>query len=168
MLRGERGAGSSVALKRAVLCVVLRETRAHDNDTRPCRANSSARLGALATDATGELYVLRHDGDAFGVYRAQIRIFEETDQVRLASLLEAITAELWNRSFRARCGTASRITFSKEQFPRLVAKTGYTFHAAPGRTTDSGLALDRELFTLAPYRRSSFPRPVILPLLSLR
>ncbi|GBP96946.1 hypothetical protein EVAR_77059_1 [Eumeta japonica] len=57
------------------------------NRDRVC-ANSSARLGALATDATGELYVLRHDGDAFGVYRAQIRIFEETDQVRLASLLE--------------------------------------------------------------------------------
>ncbi|GBP00183.1 hypothetical protein EVAR_62511_1 [Eumeta japonica] len=66
------------------------ETRAHDNDTRhtSCVQTQSARLGALATDATGELYVLRHDGDAFGVYRAQIRIFEETDQVRLASLLE--------------------------------------------------------------------------------
>ncbi|GBP03465.1 hypothetical protein EVAR_91023_1 [Eumeta japonica] len=58
------------------------------NRDRVVCANSSARLGALATDATGELYVLRHDGDAFGVYRAQIRIFEETDQVRLASLLE--------------------------------------------------------------------------------
>ncbi|GBP94784.1 hypothetical protein EVAR_60134_1 [Eumeta japonica] len=73
------------------------------NRDRVVCANSSARLGALATDA-GELYVLRHDGDAFGVYRAQIRIFEETDQVRLASLLEAITAELWNRSDGSREG----------------------------------------------------------------
>ncbi|GBP89490.1 hypothetical protein EVAR_52540_1 [Eumeta japonica] len=69
------------------LAAAVATKRAHDNDTRPCRVCKLKRsLGALATDATGD--VLRHDGDAFGVYRAQIRIFEETDQVRLASLLE--------------------------------------------------------------------------------
>ncbi|GBP02303.1 hypothetical protein EVAR_85400_1 [Eumeta japonica] len=69
-----------------------------DNDTRPCRVCKLKRsLRRARHGCDGELYVLRHDGDAFGVYRAQIRIFEETDHASLASW-RAITAELWNRS----------------------------------------------------------------------
>lgn len=33
-------------------------------------------LGALATYTPGQLYVLRHDGDTFGVDRAQIGVLE--------------------------------------------------------------------------------------------
>ena len=47
-----------------------------------------ARLGALATDAAGELDVLGHDGHALGVDRAQVGVLEEADQVRLGGLLQ--------------------------------------------------------------------------------
>ena len=40
------------------------------------------RLGALATDAAGELDVLGHDGDTLGVDGAKAGVFEETNEVR--------------------------------------------------------------------------------------
>ena len=46
------------------------------------------RLGALATDATSKLDVLRHDGHALGVDGAQVGVLEETDEVRLGRFLE--------------------------------------------------------------------------------
>jgi len=45
-------------------------------------------LGALATDATGQLDVLGHDGDALGVDGAEVGVLEETDEVGLRGLLE--------------------------------------------------------------------------------
>eukprot|EP01043_Picozoa_sp_COSAG02_P034647 COSAG02_NODE_2435_length_8869_cov_63.273774_5_plen_221_part_00 len=45
-------------------------------------------LSALATDAAGQLDVLRHDGDALGVDGAEVGVLEEADQVGLACLLE--------------------------------------------------------------------------------
>ena len=45
-------------------------------------------LGALATDAAGELNVLGHDGDALGVDGAEVGVLEEADQVRLGGLLQ--------------------------------------------------------------------------------
>eukprot|EP01043_Picozoa_sp_COSAG02_P000006 COSAG02_NODE_1_length_108762_cov_456.708287_6_plen_143_part_00 len=45
-------------------------------------------LSALATDAAGQLDVLRHDGDALGVDGAEVGVLEEADQVGLAGLLE--------------------------------------------------------------------------------
>ena len=45
-------------------------------------------LSALATDAAGQLDVLRHDRDALGVDRAQVGVLEEANQVRLRGLLE--------------------------------------------------------------------------------
>ena len=45
-------------------------------------------LGALATDAAGELNVLGHDGDALGVDGAAVGVLEEADQVRLGGLLQ--------------------------------------------------------------------------------
>ena len=47
------------------------------------------RLRALATDATGKLDVLRHDGHTLGVDRAQVGVLEEADKVRLGRLLES-------------------------------------------------------------------------------
>ena len=47
-----------------------------------------AHLGALATDAAGQLDVLGHDGHALGVDRAQVGVLEEANQVRLGGLLE--------------------------------------------------------------------------------
>lgn len=45
-------------------------------------------LSALSADAAGQLDVLRHDGDTFGVDGAQVGVFEETDQVGFAGLLK--------------------------------------------------------------------------------
>lgn len=45
-------------------------------------------LGPLAPNAACQLDVLWHDGDAFGVNRAKVRVLEETDQVRLTGLLQ--------------------------------------------------------------------------------
>ena len=46
-------------------------------------------LSSLATDTSGQLDVLGHDGHTFGVDGAQVGVFEETDQVSLASLLQS-------------------------------------------------------------------------------
>ena len=46
------------------------------------------RLGALATDAAGELDVLGHDGHALGVDGAEVGVLEEADEVSLGGLLE--------------------------------------------------------------------------------
>lgn len=48
---------------------------------RPC-------LGALTTDAAGQLDVLGHDGHTLGVDGAQVGVLEETHQVSLAGLLQ--------------------------------------------------------------------------------
>ena len=46
------------------------------------------RLGALTTDAAGELDVLGHDGHALGVDGAEVGVLEEADEVSLGRLLE--------------------------------------------------------------------------------
>ena len=46
------------------------------------------RLRALATDAAGQLDVLRHDGDALGVDGAKVGVLEEANEVGLGRLLE--------------------------------------------------------------------------------
>ena len=45
-------------------------------------------LGALATDAAGQLDVLGHDGHALGVDGGQVGVLEETHQVGLGGLLQ--------------------------------------------------------------------------------
>ena len=47
-----------------------------------------AHLSTLAADSSGQLDVFRHDGDSLGVDGAQVGVFEKTDQVGLASLLQ--------------------------------------------------------------------------------
>merc|ERR1712131_550422 len=42
----------------------------------------------LATDATGQLDVLGHDGDTLGVDGAQVGVLKQADEVSLRSLLE--------------------------------------------------------------------------------
>ena len=46
------------------------------------------RLGALATDAAGELDVLGHDGNTLGMDGAQVGVLEKTNEVSLSGLLE--------------------------------------------------------------------------------
>lgn len=45
-------------------------------------------LGSLASDASGKLDVLGHDGDSLGVDGAQVGVFEESDEVGLAGFLQ--------------------------------------------------------------------------------
>lgn len=45
-------------------------------------------LGTLASDASGQLDVLGHDGDTLGVDGAQVGVLKQTDEVSLASLLK--------------------------------------------------------------------------------
>lgn len=46
-------------------------------------------LCAFASDPARQLDVLGHDGDAFRVNRAQVGVFEETDEVSFAGLLQS-------------------------------------------------------------------------------
>jgi len=46
------------------------------------------RLSAFAADSAGELDILGHDGDALGVNRAQVGVFEQTHQIRLRRFLQ--------------------------------------------------------------------------------
>ena len=45
-------------------------------------------LGMLTTDAAGKLDVLGHDSHMPGVKCAQVGVFENTDQIRLACFLQ--------------------------------------------------------------------------------
>ena len=46
------------------------------------------KLSTFATDTTGQLDVLWHDGDTLGVDSAQVGVFEETNEVSLGSFLQ--------------------------------------------------------------------------------
>ena len=52
------------------------------------RDHISKHLRALATDATGELNVLGHDGHALGMDGAEVGVREEANKVGLRGLLE--------------------------------------------------------------------------------
>lgn len=51
-------------------------------------ARCSHRLSTFTADTASELDVFRHDGDTLRVDGAQVSVFEKTDEVRLAGLLE--------------------------------------------------------------------------------
>ena len=44
-------------------------------------------LRSLSSNTTSELHVLGHDGDTLGMNGTQIRVLEESDEVRLRGLL---------------------------------------------------------------------------------
>ncbi len=43
----------------------------------------------LASDSSGELHVLGHDGNSLGVDGAEVGVFEETDEVALGGFLKS-------------------------------------------------------------------------------
>ena len=49
----------------------------------------SSRLSTFSTDTASQLDILGHDGDTLGVDGAQVGVFEKTDEVSLASLLQS-------------------------------------------------------------------------------
>ena len=46
-------------------------------------------LSSFTTDSSGQLHILRHDGHTLGMDRAQVSIFEQSNQVRFASFLKS-------------------------------------------------------------------------------
>ena len=52
------------------------------------REGQSSTLGALTTEATGQVDILGLDGDTLGVDGSQVGIFKERDEVGLGGLLE--------------------------------------------------------------------------------
>ncbi len=74
-------------------------------------------LGALSADAAGQLDVLRHDGDTLGVDSAQVGVFEETDQVGLASLLKGHDS----RALEAEIGLEVLGDFTDQPLERQLA-----------------------------------------------
>merc|ERR1712048_907502 len=45
--------------------------------------------GSLASDSSGQLHVLWHDGDSLGVDGAEVGVFEKTNHVGLSGFLES-------------------------------------------------------------------------------
>ena len=50
---------------------------------------ASQHLRAFSTDATGQLNVLRHNGDTLGVDGAQVGVFEKSNKVSFGGFLES-------------------------------------------------------------------------------
>ena len=46
------------------------------------------RLGALSPNTSGQLDILRHDRDTFGMNGAQVSVFKKTDEICLCCLLQ--------------------------------------------------------------------------------
>ena len=59
-----------------------------DKEVQVQEVQGCASLGALSTDAAGELDVLGHDGDTLGMDGAQVGVLKQSDEVSLAGLLE--------------------------------------------------------------------------------
>jgi hypothetical protein len=119
-------------------------------------------LGTFATDATGQLNILGHDGDALGVNAAQVGIFEESDQIGLGRLLQgqhgtALKAQVALEILGNLTDQTLKGQLTDQQVGTLLVTTNLTerdssravsmglLHAARGRR---GLAsgLGRELF----------------------
>ena len=56
----------------------------------PIRRLLLDNLSTLSTDAAGQLDVLGHDGDTFGVDGAQVGVLEESDKVSFRCFLESL------------------------------------------------------------------------------
>jgi hypothetical protein len=69
---------------------------------------SPSRLGALSTDAAGELDVLGHNGDALGVDGAQVGILKQAHQVGLRSLLQGEDGRALEAEIRLRINVSLR------------------------------------------------------------
>ena len=104
---------SWLALKRAVCTLV------------------GAELSTLATDSSGQLDVFRHDSDSFGVDGAQVRVFEKTNQVSLASFLQghdgrALETQIGLKVLCDLTDKALEGQFADEQLGALLVTTDLT------------------------------------------
>lgn len=113
------------------------------------------KLSPLTADATGKLYVLRHDRHTLRVNRTQVGIFEQTNKISLCCLLErkdcvalkpevrlkilrnfshkALERQLANKKL---CGLLVLSDFSQRNGPRPV--TMGLFNSPRGRSALTG------------------------------
>jgi len=94
-------------------------------------------LRALATDAAGQLDVLRHDGDTLGVDGAQVGVLEEANQVGLGGLLEgedggALEAEVSLKLLGDLSHQALERELADEQLRGLLVPADLTESHGPG------------------------------------
>ena len=73
--------------------------------------------GAFASDAARKLNVFRHDGDALGVDRAQVGIFEERDQVGFGRFLQGKDS----RALESEIGFVVLSNFTDQALERQLA-----------------------------------------------
>jgi hypothetical protein len=103
-------------------------------------------LGSFAPNATGQLNVLGHDGDALGVNGAQIGIFKESDQVGFGSFLQSqhgrsLEAQIALKVLRDFTDQALEGQFTNEQVGTFLVATnlaqGDRARAVPMRLFDA-------------------------------
>ena len=88
-------------------------------------------LSTLATNASGQLDVLGHDGDTLGVNGAQVSVFEQTDKVGLACFLEGTDSSALETQVSLEIlGNFTNKTlewqFADQQFSRFLVTTNFT------------------------------------------
>lgn len=142
-----------MALKRAVLNAHTARytqftTTRHTSERIPVgkcvrceRANEWRwRLGAFTADSASQLNVFRHNGDTLGVDGAQVGVLEETDEVRLAGLLEghhggALEAEVGLEVLSDLTDQTLEGQLADEQFGTLLVATDLTESDGTGTVT---------------------------------
>ena len=88
-------------------------------------------LSTFATDTTGQLDVLWHDSDTFGVNGAQVGVLEKSDEVSLASLLEsqdggALESEISLEVLSDFTDQTLEWQFSDQKFSTLLVTSDFT------------------------------------------
>jgi hypothetical protein len=97
-------------------------------------------LRTLATDATGQLDVLGHDGDTLGVDGAQVGVLEQADQIGLAGLLQghdgrALEAQISLEVLSDLANEALEGQLADEQLGALLVATDLTQSDGAGPVT---------------------------------
>lgn len=101
---------------------------------------SNRNLGSLATNATGKLNILGHDGHTLGVDGAKVRVLKETDQVGLRRLLErhngrALEAEVGLEVLGDLADEALEGELADQQLRALLVATDFTQRHSSGAIT---------------------------------
>ena len=113
--------------------MVLKNTRGFFTlNTKLSYSEKLSKIDCLSTFTTdaGELNVLGHDGDAFGVDRAEIGVFKQTNEVGLRRLLKgrdsrALKAKIGFEVLRNFANKALKGELADEELGRLLVATDF-------------------------------------------
>ena len=105
--------------------IAPQKSRIFLNGIKLIEAANQSTSAALAADAPGELHVLGEDGDALAVDGEEVGVLEETDEVRLARLLQGqdsarLEPELGAKLLRELADEAAERTLAEEEIGRLL------------------------------------------------